>query len=521
MPEAQILIIGAGPTGLVLAVWLAHLGIKPRIVDKADAPGKTSRAVGVQARTLELYSPLGLARSVVENGLQARAMNIWAKGKHKGRLQLGEIGEDLSPFPYLLIYPQDEHEKLLIERLHEMGVRVERPVECVGLMARGEKVSAQLRHSDGSIETCEADYVAGCDGAHSCIRNALGIGFSGGTYEHLFYVADVEASGPTMNGEAHFALENNGDFLACLALDPHEHVRLIGTMRDPAQGKSGDLGWEDVSKLVIDRLRLDVKRVNWFSTYRVHHRVASSFRVGRTFILGDAAHIHSPVGGQGMNTGIGDASNLAWKLVSVIRGDADPLLLDTFEEERLPFANRLVKTTDRAFTMLSSSNPLAVAVRVNIVPQLVSKLFHFKRVRRLLFNTVSQIKVNYRNSKLSVGIAGGVSGGDRLPWIKQPDNEDNFSVLTGLDWQVHVYGSASAALVSACRAHALPLRIFPWDHRTGRVVARDAAYLIRPDGYIALAANSPGEADKLEGYLRRQFLRKFNNSAATRPSRLG
>ena len=192
-------------------------------------------------------------------------------------------------------------------------------------------------------------------------------------------------------------------------------------------------------------MRIDVERVNWFSTYHVHHRVADHFRKGRAFLLGDAAHIHSPVGGQGMNTGIGDAMNLAWKLAAVLHGRADASLLDSYEPERIAFARRLVATTDRAFTGVTSPGAIARRVRLHIVPLLLPLLFGFTAVRRLMFRTVSQTAVNYRASRLSEGRAGAVHGGDRLPWVKPTDDgaKDNFAPLTSLDWQVHVYGDAS------------------------------------------------------------------------------
>src|SRR4029077_10090566 len=228
-------------------------------------------------------------------------------------------------------------------------------------------VRAHLKRADGSLETCEAAFLAGCDGAHSSVREALKIGFPGGTYAHLFYVADVEAAGAAMNGELHVALDTT-DFLAVFPLKGDGRARLIGTVREDSHVQHDDVSWNDVSQRVIEWMRIDIRRVNWFSIYRVHHRVADHFRKGRAFLLGDAAHIHSPVGGQGMNTGIGDAVNLAWKLAAVLGGRADASLLDTYETERIAFARRLVATTDEAFTGVTSDGALARLVRLHIVP---------------------------------------------------------------------------------------------------------------------------------------------------------
>ena len=214
---------------------------------------------------------------------------------------LGDIGAGLSPYPFALVYPQDEHERLLIERLGRAGVQVERGTTLTRFEQAAGGVDARLVKPDGSEERCTADYLAGCDGAHSAVREALAIGFSGGTYEHLFYVADVEAGGEAMNGEVHVALDAT-DFLAVFPLLDAGRARLVGTVRESADGRHESLSWDNVGKRVIDWMRIDVRRVHWFSTYHVHHRVAGQFRHGRTFLLGDAAHIHSPVGGQGMNT---------------------------------------------------------------------------------------------------------------------------------------------------------------------------------------------------------------------------
>jgi 2-polyprenyl-6-methoxyphenol hydroxylase-like FAD-dependent oxidoreductase len=500
--DTDVLIVGAGPTGLVLALWLTRLGVRVRIVDKTAEPGTTSRAVVVQARTLELYSQIGLADALIERGWKSIAVNLWVAGKKAAHAVFGDMGAGLSPFPYALIFPQDEHERLLIDRLAEAGVHIERQTELLGFEAAAGRVLARLKRPDGASETREAAYIAGCDGAHSAVREALKIGFPGGMYDHLFYVADVEASGATMNGELHVALDRT-DFLAVFPLKGEGRARLIGTVREEAEHQQENLSWSDVSKRVIEWIRIDVERVNWFSTYRVHHRVADHFRKGCAFLLGDAAHIHSPVGGQGMNTGIGDAVNLAWKLAAVVQGRADASLLDSYEPERIAFARRLVATTDQAFTGVTSSGAIARLMRLHIVPLLIPGFFSLKTVRRLLFRTVSQTAVNYRGSSLSEGRAGTVHGGDRLPWVKTDLNgmdTDNFAPLTSVDWQVHVYGDAAPKVQAVCDGRKLPLHVFPWRPELSRTgLRRNAVYLVRPDGYVALA-DPAGSATAITSY---------------------
>src|SRR5215510_10865244 len=215
-----------------------------------------------------------------------------------------------------------------------------------------------------------------------------------------------------MNGDIHVALDRT-DFLAVFPLQGAHRARLVGTVRDEAARRRDPLTWDDVGRRVIEWMRIDVERVNWFSTYHVHHRVADRFRAGRAFLLGDAAHVHSPVGGQGMNTGIGDAVNLAWKLAAVLQRRADHRILDTYEPERIAFASRLVATTDQAFTGVTSSTAIARALRLHVVPSLLPALLRPKPLRRLAFRTISQTAINYRGSTLNEGRAGGVHGGDR------------------------------------------------------------------------------------------------------------
>ena len=489
----DVLIVGAGPTGLVLALWLTRQGVGVRIIDRTAAPGTTSRAMAVQARTLELYRQLDLADAVIRAGCRNPAINLWVKGKRRARISFGEAAAELTPYPFVLLYPQDEHERLLIERLEAMGVVVERETELVHFDDRGDHVVARLRMPDGTETQCAARFLAGCDGARSPVRRTLGIGFAGGTYDRLFYVADVEASGPAADGDVHISLET-ADFLAWLAYGTEGQGRLIGTVLDERAGSGEGLAFADVGHRAIESLGLRIHRVNWFSTYRVHHRVAGRYRQGRAFLLGDAAHVHSPAGGQGMNTGIGDAINLAWKLAAVLRGAAPDALLDSYETERIAFARTLVDTTDRVFTVATAEGTLADIVRTWIMPVLAPLAYSAKRVREFMFRVLSQTRVSYHESPLSQGEAGHVRGGDRLPWVR-PDGTDNYAPLAAITWQVHVYGVARPELSTWCGAHRLPLHVEAWREAHGEAgLARDAAYLLRPDTYVALADSDASPA---------------------------
>ncbi|MGZ5103883.1 MAG: FAD-dependent monooxygenase [Usitatibacter sp.] len=497
MSGAQVLVAGAGPTGLALALWLTKLGVRVRIVDKTAEPGTTSRALVVHARILEQYDQIGIAREIVAQGIPMAAANVWIAGRRVARAAFGEIGRGISPFPFALVYPQDAHERFLVGKLAELGVTVERRTELAGFEQDEDGVRATLRRADGSSESCEAAYLAGCDGAHSTVREAIRAGFPGGTYDHVYYVADVTATGKVMNREVHVALDRS-DFLAVFALVEQGHARLVGTVKDAAVAQGRALAWEDVGKDVVSQLGIAVHAVNWFSTYHVHHRVANTFRARRAFLLGDAAHIHSPVGGQGMNTGIGDAINLAWKIAWVLHGGADPKVLDSYECERRAFAERLVATTDRAFNFVTRDGPLARFVRLHLAPHAIRAIASTQAGRRLMFRTVSQTNVNYRGCPLSAGIAGRVHGGDRLPWVKLDTAADgfadNFEPLRALRWQMHLYGERTEELTRYCEERNFDLHVFAWREAMGDAgLARNALYLVRPDGYVASAEN-PGQA---------------------------
>jgi len=485
MDETEVLIVGAGPTGLVLALWLVRQGIKVRIVDRSDGPGTSSRAMAVQARTLELYRQLDLADEIVEGGLRNPAINMWVKGERRARLDFRDAGRDMTPYPFVLIYPQDRHERVLVRRLEEAGVRVERNTELLGFGQGDYGVDARLRGPAGET-ACRAAWLAGCDGAHSAVRHQLGSAFEGGTYQHTFYVADVEVTGPSADGEIHLSLED-GDFALLLAYDLRGHARLIGAVRDAEVAEGHELGFEDVRQRAIASLGMKIERVNWFSTYRVHHRVAGRYRTGRAVLLGDAAHVHSPAGGQGMNTGIGDAINLAWKFAHVLRGRAPDSLIDSYETERKAFALKLVETTDRVFSFVTADGGFADFVRTRIAPLFASAAYGIEPVRAFMFRILSQTGIEYRDSPLSAGHAGHVRGGDRLPWTGH-GGPDNYAWLTDIAWQVHVYGTVQPALEWWCQRRGIGLHRYDWcDACQAAGFARDAAYLVRPDGYVALA----------------------------------
>lgn len=483
MNETEVLVAGAGPTGLMLALWLARAGVRVRVVDPKAGPTQETRAIVVHARTLEFYGQLGLGQEARARGRRLDHISLWVRGRRVGHVQLSDVGEDLTPYPYILVLTQNENEAMLLAHLERAGGRVDWQTELVGLRQDEVGVTATLRRGDGGFETVHARYLAGCDGASSAARKALGVGFPGGTYAQTAWVADAAATGRVREGELNLMLDD-ASFLAFFPMPGQDHYRILGQLPD---GSAGTVTFEALRPEVEARAQTRVTAVHWFATYRVHHRVADHFRIRRAFLLGDAGHLHTPVGGQGMNTGLGDAANLAWKLAQVVQG-GNEALLDSYEPERMPFARALVDSTDRAFAFIARSSETARFVRTRVAPVVVSLVSRLRPARRFLFRTVSQTKIHYPDSPLSQGQAGRIRGGDRLPWVSTRMGS-NFDALRSLGWQLHVYGAPGPELLAWCARHALPLQVFAFTPAARHAgLAEDAPYLIRPDGYVGLAA---------------------------------
>jgi 2-polyprenyl-6-methoxyphenol hydroxylase-like FAD-dependent oxidoreductase len=500
MPAPDVLIAGAGPTGLVLALSLAAQGIRFRLIDQKSGPGEHSRAMVVHARTLELYRQFGFGDDVVKQGVKASAAHIRVKGRHLMNVNFAEMGGHISPYPFALAYPQDDHERFLIRKLQDAGGQVDWDTKLALLEQRNEHAVATLLRNN-TTEEVEAAYVCGCDGAHSQVRTCLGLGFSGGTYEQVFFVADVKIGSGFQRD-----MVINLDKRVLTLLFPVRSTgmqRLIGLV-PPELSDREDLEFEDVQRPIESQLDIRVTELNWFSRYRVHHRIAERFREGRCFLLGDAGHIHSPAGGQGMNTGIGDAVNLGWKLAHVLQQRASAGLLDTYEPERISFARQLISSTDRAFTAMVGED-----LRGEFTRQLLAPLVFFAGTRFLphvLFRRVSQVQVQYPGSPLSEGKVGKIAGGDRLPWTGL--EVDNYAPLRSLDWQVHVYGTPPNALRETCDLLRLPLHTFAWGSVARKAgFARDAIYFVRPDGYVALAADRGQAVERIKAFVGQHGIR--------------
>ena len=498
--DTDILIVGAGPTGLMLANQLARRGVRFRIIDRHAGPAVQTRALGVQARTLEIYSHLGIANRAVELGKRATGANMWARGRREARVPVGDIGQVMSPYPYLLILGQDDNERLLGEALGKSGGSIEWNTELVGLSQEADRVIARIKQPNGSVREVTTSWVAGCDGARSAVREINGIAFQGAPYEDVFFVADTVITGPMVPDELNVYLWRRG-FHLFFPMRGTDHWRLVGIVPEELRGRD-DLTLDQVMPSILKEAgaSLNLRSCSWFSTYRIHHRRAVRFRQGRCFILGDAAHIHSPVGAQGMNTGLQDAYNLGWKLALVASGQADARLLDSYEDERIPVAEALLNTTDRLFSLVVSDSWVTGLFRTRLVPKVVSLAMRVPRIRRAAFLTISQTGISYRGSSISETLSGvpesAPQAGDRFPWIRLKftdggPREDLYQKLDDTRFTLIAVGqpapaSGIPALKGGVQMLTIPVNAENRAELERVKIPETAFYLLRPDGYVGL-----------------------------------
>ena len=522
----DVLVVGAGPTGLTLAAQLQAMGATCRIVDRQPDRVHESRALAVQPRTLEVLRGLGITQELLKRGNDTVWVQLHA-GTRVVRIRLFGLGLADTAYPFLLFVSQADTEQVLIEHLAARGVGVERRVELVGFHADEGAVTCTLRHGDGRTEQVHSRYLVGCDGTHSTVRRAAGIPFKGGAYPQTFALADLEVDGG-LDGDTAYAWLGQVGILFLFPLGRPAGWRLLG-MHPTLQGREAPAR-PSLAELqaLADHFtggRLRLRDPVWLTYFRLAHRHASRYRAGRVFLAGDAAHVHSPAGAQGMNTGIQDAWNLGWKLALVTRGVAQEALLDSYDAERRPVGRYVVRFTDRAFAVTTSTNPILRALRIQLVPRVLPLALRLERGLAYGFRSVSQLGISYRHSPAvqegRPALRRGPRAGDRLPdaraardgqgcWLGEALALPGFHLLLcgrPDDWD-------AGQLANLQRRHPDTLTVHQLTRDAAQSALHDvegqafsrlgvdnsAHYLIRPDGHIAYRAAGTG-LDGLQHYL--------------------
>jgi 2-polyprenyl-6-methoxyphenol hydroxylase-like FAD-dependent oxidoreductase len=480
MPNhAQVLVVGAGPVGLTLANELVRHGISVRIVDKAAQRTDKSKALVLWSRSLELFDDAGYVEPFLPAGFQAHGAQISNGTDVVARVTFDSVD---SRFPYALMIPQSETERVLEEQLAIRGVRVERSVELTAFADKGSSVEARLEKADGTSETLTADWLAGCDGAHSAVRHGLSFAFDGTTLESDWYLADGHLPALEPNDRLHIFWHRDG----ILAFFPivGDRWRVVADL-GPAEGRGhhADPTLDEINRLLAQRGSPSFVMSDpvWLAAFRINERKVRDYRKGRVFLAGDAAHIHSPAGGQGMNTGMQDAFNLAWKLALVIQGSARPALLDSYSPERTAVGERVLRNAGRLTELATLRNPMLQGIR-NTVARFATG---FPFVQHKMANTLTEMDIGYPESPLTVrdGDAGpGPKAGERWPERLPAGAGGMKFVATGPADVTAALQKKYPQLVVAANA--------PGVHATG-------LRLIRPDGYVGFAgsAKDPGHAE--------------------------
>jgi 2-polyprenyl-6-methoxyphenol hydroxylase-like FAD-dependent oxidoreductase len=487
--QPEVLIVGAGPVGMTAACELARFGISVRIVDKAAQRTDKSKALVLWSRTLELLDRgPGGAAPFVDAGFKALAVNFVARdGELMGHVSMESVK---SPFPYGLMLPQSDTERLLEERLHGLGIEVERQVEVLGFKASDTGTQSTLRHSDGREEAVSSNWLLGCDGAHSIVRKTLGVPFAGETLNSDWMLADVHMKGyPYPDTEASVYWHKDGAFVIFPIVPGRYRVLADLPLTSGAVPPAPTL---EQAQAIIDRRGpggMTAFDPIWLAGFRINGRKVADYRSGRVFLLGDAAHVHSPAGGQGMNTGMQDAFNLSWKLALVIRNICSDNLLDSYSPERSAVGDEVLKQAARLTTIGTLKNSTLQGFR-NLVSQF---MLGFPAVQQEFADSMTEVNIGYPHSPLNAHSGSGHGGpkpGERAPIL-----DGDSPVGAGKSPRFALFANDTAEVKTVLSKYTELLESSP---RTP--YADKGVWLVRPDGYVALAAKE-NDVREVDAYM--------------------
>jgi 2-polyprenyl-6-methoxyphenol hydroxylase-like FAD-dependent oxidoreductase len=533
LPTTDILIVGAGPTGLTLAHELLRHGIKPRLIEKTPIPSPNTKALGVMARTLELLAPSGITQEMLAQGVKVPIFSVFSQGRQLVRFDFANGIE--SPYPFILMIPQHTTEGILTEHLVRQAGTIERGVELISLTQRTDGVEAVLRHADETEERIWTSFLIGCDGAHSTVRHLLGTPFVGTTVEQSFTTGNVRMHGDLPHDQA-LAYLNRGRLITYFPL-PDGHHRFIIAYQ-PGEAPQGEVTLEEIQR-AIDTCGPKGSRASdpgFLARYHVHQRKVDHYVDQRVILVGDAAHIHSPLGAQGMNTGMQDAMNLAWKLALVVQDRAPARLLESYEIERAEVGTRLLQDDELLTRQAFMHHPLATTTR----DYTAKCLTQLPQAQQVIISTAAELRISYHHGPLGAEYRGEkvksassrVNVGDRAPNGpispgKRTAPRQLYNLLTGIRHALLIFTQK----LDEARSREMQSQLSDWwdlldvypilrqdpDGESEQTlydpegvlaehygIAEEGLVLIRPDGYISFRSQ-PIAGEPLQRYLRAHF----------------
>lgn len=509
----DVLIIGAGPTGLMLANILGRTGLTYRIIDQNTGPAKESRAIGIQARSLELFDKLGLVDQFLNNGMRAEGARMYLHGEKKLEINVGDMARADTRYPFIFFHSQSETEKILAKQVND----IERETRLTGFKDHGEFVECEILDPEGKVEYQRARFLCGCDGSHSIVRKILDLPFKGDSYASEFLMADAKVEWKEDHDKVHVFLES-GRIAVFFPIMQTKRSRVLTITQvdkellpdtEETTAYPASLSELEEQFMKAGHVKIKLSEPNWVTRYHVHHRSVDRMREGNVFLLGDSAHIHSPVGAQGMNTGLQDANNLAWKLKAAIENPAlKEEILESYQFERHPIAKRLIQFTDRVFSVAVTQDKLFLKIRNMLLPFVGSTLMSFPAGKRFMFRFISQLNIRYQPGLVTRPDALKLlAAGSRVPNIKLSSGVWLHDVLKGYDFEALAFKQDGFSLedkntilrnldvLGVTQVHFFQREdeeLFRWFN-----VHDHGLFLVRPDGYIGYCSN---ELKKIPDY---------------------